>query len=315
MPAVKRTRRMTPTTPAEAPAPAEVQVPEQRYFNRELSWLAFNRRVLEEACNSHHPLLERLRFLSISASNLDEFFMVRVAGLKAHQALGVEERSADGLTTIQQLTAIEEEADRLVASQEEVWRELREALVGEDVIAVGQDPLDEKSEAWLDQYFREQIFPLLTPQAIDPAHPFPFIPNRGLSLIFELKKGRTNVRVLIMAPATLPRLIRIPGPEARYIALERLIRRRTDYLFPKYEVLRGGAFRIIRDSDIEIEEEAEDLVRYFRTAIKRRRRGRVVRIELEPGMPESLVREVIEGLDAHNAIRSESRGFVGMADL
>ena len=305
---------MTPTTPAEPPAPAEVQVPEQRYFNRELSWLAFNRRVLEEACNSHHPLLERLRFLSISASNLDEFFMVRVAGLKAHQALGVEERSADGLTTIQQLTAIEEEADRLVASQEEVWRELREALVGEDVIAVGQDPLDEKSEAWLDQYFREQIFPLLTPQAIDPAHPFPFIPNRGFSLIFELKRVKTQIRELIMLPAGVPRFIRIPGAKSRYIALETLIRRKTDYLFPKYEMVRGGAFRVLRDSDIEVEEEAEDLVRYFRTAIKRRRRGRVVRLEIEQDMPDGLVRFVKEGLDAANAIISESSS-VGMADL
>jgi len=305
---------MTPTTPAELPAPTEVQVPEQRYFNRELSWLAFNRRVLEEACNSHHPLLERLRFLSISASNLDEFFMVRVAGLKAHQALGVEERSADGLTTIQQLTAIEEEADRLVASQEEVWRELREALAGEDVIAVGQDPLDEKSEAWLDQYFREQIFPLLTPQAIDPAHPFPFIPNRGFSLIFELKRVKTQIRELIMLPAGVPRFIRIPGAKSRYIALETLIRRKTDYLFPKYEMVRGGAFRVLRDSDIEVEEEAEDLVRYFRTAIKRRRRGRVVRLEIEQDMPDGLVRFVKEGLDAANAIISESSS-VGMADL
>jgi polyphosphate kinase len=288
--------------------------PEQRYFNRELSWLAFNRRVLEEACNPHHPLLERLRFLSISASNLDEFFMVRVAGLKAHQALGVEERSADGMTTLQQLTAIEEEADRLVASQEEVWRGLREALAAVDVILVGQEALDEKAEAWLDLQFREQIFPLLTPQAIDPAHPFPFIPNRGLSIIFELRRGKVTMRELIMLPAGVPRFIRIPGTQSRFITLEALIRRKTDYLFPKYEVVRGGAFRVLRDSDIEIEEEAEDLVRYFRTAIKRRRRGRVVRLEIEQDMPDVLVRFVKEGLDAANAIISES-GSVGMPDL
>ena len=292
----------------------EVQVPEQRYFNRELSWLAFNRRVLEEACNPSHPLLERLRFLSISASNLDEFFMVRVAGLKAHQALGVEERSVDGMTTAQQLTAIEAEADRLVDSQEDVWRELREALVAEDVIVVGEEPLDEKAEKWLDLYFREQIFPLLTPQAIDPAHPFPFIPNRGFSLIFELKRAKATIRELIMLPAGVTRFIRIPGAKARYIALETLIRRKTDYLFPKYELVRGGAFRVLRDSDIEVEEEAEDLVRYFRTAIKRRRRGRVVRLEIEQDMPDVLVRFVKEGLDAANAIISES-GSVGMADL
>jgi polyphosphate kinase len=299
------------------PQAAAVELPQidSRYFNRELSWLAFNRRVLEEACNSRHPLLERVRFLSISASNLDEFFMVRVAGLKAHQALGVEELSIDGMTLTQQLAATIAEADRLVTSQHEVWAVLQAELDRAGMHVVGEEPLDDAAEKWLDQHFREQIFPVLTPQAIDPAHPFPFIPNQGLSLIFELKKGKTTVRELIMAPPTIPRFIRIPGEPARSIALEVLIRRKTDYLFPKYEVLRGGAFRVIRDSDIEIEEEAEDLVRYFRTAIKRRRRGRVVRLELEPGMSEKLVRAVLDGLDGANAITSETRGFLGMADL
>ena len=288
---------------------------EPRYFNRELSWLAFNRRVLEEACNGRHPLLERVRFLSISANNLDEFFMVRVAGLKAHQSMGVEELSPEGMTVAQQLSAVTAEADRLVTSQHEVWAALQSDLDSAGMHVVGDEPLDEAAEKWLDQHFREQIFPVLTPQAIDPAHPFPFIPNTGLTLIFELKKGKVSVRELVMAPATLPRFVRLPGETGRYIALETLIRRKTDYLFPKYEVLRGGAFRIIRDSDIEVEEEAEDLVRYFRTAIKRRRRGRVVRLELEPDMPESLVHMVQEGLGATNAIISESRGFLGMNDL
>jgi polyphosphate kinase len=300
---------------AAAPATIDVPQPDARYFNRELSWLAFNRRVLEEACNARHPLLERLRFLSISASNLDEFFMVRVAGLKAHQTLGVEERSIDGLTVAQQLTAIMAEADRLVTSQHEVLGTLQRELGASGMQVVDHLPLDPEAEDWLDKHFREQIFPVLTPQAIDPAHPFPFIPNMGLSLIFELKKGKASVRELIMAPASLPRFIRIPGDKGRYIALETLIRRKSDYLFPKYEVLRGGAFRIIRDSDIEVEEEAEDLVLYFRTAIKRRRRGRVVRLELEPGMPESLVAVVKDGLDAATAITSETRGFLGMTDL
>jgi polyphosphate kinase len=286
-----------------------------RYFNRELSWLAFNRRVLEEACNPRHPLLERVRFLSISANNLDEFFMVRVAGLKAHQTLGVEEVSPEGMTVAQQLAAITVEADRLVTSQHEVWGDLQAQLDQAGMHVVGDEPLEEETERWLDQHFREQIFPVLTPQAIDPAHPFPFIPNKGLSLIFELKKGKASVRELIMAPATLPRFIRIPGETGRYVAMETLIRRKTDYLFPRYEVLRGGAFRVIRDSDIELEEEAEDLALYFRTAIKRRRRGRVVRLELEPGMAETLVSEVQEGLGAATAITSESRGFLGMTDL
>ena len=294
------------------PEPASGDSP---YFNRELSWLAFNRRVLEEACNPRHPLLERVRFLSISASNLDEFFMVRVAGLKAHQALGVEDFSIDGLTPTQQLTAIMVEADRLVTSQHEVWAELQAKLKGSGISVIGDEPLDDSAESWLDQHFREQIFPVLTPQAIDPAHPFPFIPNQGLSLIFELKKGRNSVRELVMAPTSLGRFVRIPGPGARYIALETLIRRKTDYLFPKYQVLRGGAFRIIRDSDIEVEEEAEDLVRYFRTAIKRRRRGRVVRLELDPDMAEGLAAVITDGLHAATAIISETRGFLGMADL
>jgi len=302
-------------TVAPAPAGPEAAPADARYFNRELSWLAFNRRVLEEACNPKHPLLERVRFLSISASNLDEFFMVRVAGLKAHQMLGVEDFSIDGLTPTQQLTEIMVEADRLVTSQHEVWAELQAAINQNGVQVIGDEELDSAADRWLDQHFREQIFPVLTPQAIDPAHPFPFIPNQGLSLIFELKKGKASVRELLMAPTSLGRFVRIPGPKARYIALETLIRRKTDYLFPKYQVLRGGAFRIIRDSDIEVEEEAEDLVRYFRTAIKRRRRGRVVRLELEPDMPEGLVALVKEGLDASNAITSESRGFLGMADL
>jgi polyphosphate kinase len=306
----------SPSMPSSSAAAArESASPDAHYFNRELSWLAFNRRVLEEACNPRHPLLERVRFLSISANNLDEFFMVRVAGLKAHQTLGVEDVSPDGMTVTQQLAAISVEADRLVTSQHEVWAQLQVQLDETGMHVVGDEPLDDQAEAWLDAHFREQIFPILTPQAIDPAHPFPFIRNTGLSLIFELKKGKASVRELIMAPATVPRFVRLPGGNGRFIALENLIRRKTDYLFPRYEVLRGGAFRIIRDSDIEVEEEAEDLALYFRTAIKRRRRGRVVRLELEPGMAESLVSEVQDALNAGDAITSETRGFLGMTEL
>ncbi|MCL6683386.1 RNA degradosome polyphosphate kinase [Sphingomonas alba] len=295
-----------------APPPSD-DVP--RYFNRELSWLAFNRRVLEEASNAAHPLLERLRFLSISATNLDEFFMVRVAGLKAHQALGIEKVSNEGLTSNQQLAAVGEAVDLLVMDQQLVWLHLQEDLIAVGVDVIEMEPLDAATESWLDKYFREQIFPLLTPQAIDPAHPFPFIPNRGFSLIFEIRKGKTAVHQLIMLPVGLPRFIRIPGKDTRFIALETLIRRKTSYIFPKYDVIGGGAFRILRDSDIEVEEEAEDLVRYFRTAIKRRRRGRVVRLELEPDIPPGLMEVLAEGLDSDNAITSEIRGFLGMGDL
>jgi polyphosphate kinase len=287
-----------------------------RYFNRELSWLAFNRRVLEEACNNAHPLLERLRFLSISGNNLDEFFMVRVAGLKGQQLLGVEESSADGMTPAQQLPAIAEEADRLTASQQKVWEGLRSALAEAGVDVLRSAHRDEAA-AWLDTYFREQIFPVLTPQAIDPAHPFPFIPNKGFSLIFDLKRISDGepIRELLMVPATLPRFVRLPGETARYVALESLIRRHIGTLFPGYEVLGHGAFRVIRDSDIEVEEEAEDLVRYFRSAIKRRRRGRVIRLELEANMPDELEAVVREGVDASEALVSESTGFLGIGDL
>ena len=289
----------------------------ERFFNRELSWLAFNRRVLEEACNGAHPLLERLRFLSISGNNLDEFFMVRVAGLKGHQLLGVEERSADGLTPAQQLAAIAEASDLLSASQQEVWSDIADALgeCGFEVLA--NEAIDDAAAQWLDQHFREQIFPVLTPQAIDPAHPFPFIPNKGFSLIFDLKRrsDAEPIRELLMVPTTLPRFIRLPGDAARYVAIETLIRRYISVMFPDYDLLGGGAFRIIRDSDIEVEEEAEDLVRFFRSAIKRRRRGRVIRLELEAGMPDELEQLVRAGLDASEAILSESTGFLGITDL
>jgi polyphosphate kinase len=305
------------TTASSPAADAPPSAPRERYFNRELSWLAFNRRVLEEASNPAHPLLERLRFLSISGNNLDEFFMVRVAGLKAHRLLGVEEKSIDGLTPAQQLAAITEEADALTESQQSVWSDLRRALAEAGVAVIGSGALDRDSAEWLERHFREQIFPVLTPQAIDPAHPFPFIPNRGFSLIFDLRRQPSGepIRELLMVPATLPRFIRLPGPEARYIAVETLIRRSIGALFPGYDLVGGGAFRIIRDSDIEIEEEAEDLVRYFRNAVKRRRRGRVVRLKLEAGMPPDLMTLVREGVGAADAIVTESTGFLGIADL
>ena len=307
---------MNETAPSPAPETPPL-APRDRYFNRELSWLAFNRRVLEEACNPAHPLLERLRFLSISGSNLDEFFMVRVAGLKAHRTLGVEESSVDGLTPGQQLAAVADEANELTQSQQQVWTELRHALGEAGVAVIGSGAIDSESAEWLERHFREQIFPVLTPQAIDPAHPFPFIPNRGFSLIFDLRHLRTGepIRELLMVPSTLPRFIRLPGPEARYIAVETLIRRNIGALFPDHELVGGGAFRILRDSDIEVEEEAEDLVRYFRSAIKRRRRGSVIRLKLSAEMPAELVAMVREGVGAAEAIVTESTGFLGIADL
>jgi len=302
----------TAANDADLPSAAE-----RRYFNRELSWLAFNRRVLEEACNTAHPLLERLRFLSISGSNLDEFFMVRVAGLKGQQLAGVEEPSDDGLNPSQQLAAIATEADALTASQQQVWSDLRDALRGAGVAVLGDAEIGAEDSAWLEEHFQGHIFPVLTPQAIDPAHPFPFIPNKGFSLIFDLRRIADGepIRELLMVPATLPRFVRLPGEAARYVAIETAIRRQIATLFPGYEARGGGAFRIIRDSDIEIEEEAEDLVRFYRTALKRRRRGRVIRLKLEADMADDLVALVREGLNASEALVFESTGFLGIADL
>jgi len=299
-------------TPTAAPAGLQ-----NRYFNRELSWLAFNERVLEEASNVAHPLLERLRFLSISGNNLDEFFMTRVGGLKGHQLQEVDSRSPDGLTPAQQLTAIAERADALMQRQAKVWLALLTELETVNFQVLELDRLHGESTQWLETHFREQIFPVLTPQALDPAHPFPFIPNRGFSLVFDLKRLSDGepIRELLMVPATLPRFVRIPGAETRYVAIETMIRRFTDILFPGYQVLSSGAFRVIRDSDIELEEEAEDLVRYFRSAIKRRRRGRIIRLELSAGTPRPLAEEVCAEIGTNDAIITQSTDFLGISDL
>jgi polyphosphate kinase len=293
----------------------------ERYFNRELSWLAFNRRVLEEALNTAHPLLERLRFLSISGNNLDEFFMVRVAGLKGQQLENVELTSVDGLTPAQQLVAIGVEADELMAEQQMAWHKLHGELAEAGIMVLLGDvddaALDAEAAAWLDDHFLNQIFPILTPQALDPAHPFPFIPNLGLTVVFDLvrKSDGQDVRELVMIPARLPRFIRIPGEPARFIALEAVIRRFSGRLFPGFEVRNSGLFRVIRDSDIELEEEAEDLVRYFKSAIKRRRRGRVIRLEIERNIPAPIEKMLQDMLQGQDALIADVDGFVGIGDL
>src|SRR5690242_6726923 len=262
----------------------------ERYFNRELSWLAFNRRVLEEALNPAHPLLERLRFLSISGSNLDEFFMVRVAGLKGQQLQDVQRKSVDGRTPSEQLHDIAIEADRLMQAQQQVWISLCEELADAGIAVLDARDIEGEAETWLEGHFRDQIFPILTPQALDPAHPFPFLPNRGSSLIFDLVRLSDGepIREVVLLPGTAPRFVRIPGKTARYVAMETLLKHFSAMIFPGYRVKGCAAFRLLRDSDIEIEEEAEDLVRYFANAIKRRRRGRVIRLDLETGMHDEL---------------------------
>ena len=296
---------------------ADIVKSQPRLFNRELSWLGFNRRVLEEATNAAHPLLERLRFLSISGNNLDEFFMVRVAGLKGQQLRGLEELSADGMTPTQQLDAIAEAADALAIAQQAEWLLLHQALSDEGFEVLDEQELTQAELAWLVDHFREQILPVLTPQAIDPSHPFPFIPNGGFSLIFDLRQTKTADPVveLLMIPPTLPRFLKLPGSTCRFIAIETVIRSQFEQIFPGFEKVASGAFRLIRDSDIEVEEEAEDLVRYFRSAIKRRRRGRVIRLEFAADTPAELESLVREGLGAGEALVSESAGFIGIASL
>ncbi len=288
-----------------------------RYFNRELSWLGFNRRVMEEACNTAHPLLERLRFLSISGSNVDEFFMVRVAGLKGQQMQEVDAHSVDGLTPAQQLNAIVEDASDLVDSQQAVWNDIRHELGERGVEVLDADAITGEIAEWVEDHFRRQIFPILTPQALDPAHPFPFIPNKGLSVIFDLVRisDREPVRELVLLPPASPRFVRIPGEKARFVPIETLLKRYSSLLFPGFEERGAATFRVLRDSDIELEEEAEDLVLYFRTAIKRRRRGRVIRLEMEEGIAPELEAVLKEELGGSEAILTETGGFLGVGDL
>ncbi len=295
----------------------------KRFFNRELSWLGFNYRVLMEARNTAHPLFERLRFLSISGNNLDEFYMVRVAGLAAQIREQVTDLSQDGLTPADQLSSVRAEASELMGEQDKRWHALREELHENRVELINTDQLTSQDRTWLDERFHEQVLLVLTPIAIDPAHPFPFLPNRGLMIALELvrKSDGEQMKALVQVPQQLERFTRLPGnkthedqPVARFIMIEDMIAHFTPRLFPGYQLQGRGIFRILRDSDIEVEEEAEDLVRYFERALKRRRRGSVVRLEVDGGCPETLRTFIARELNADAEAIVMCDGVVGYAD-
>ncbi len=303
-------------------APAPPPVGPDRFYNRELSWLQFNRRVLEEAQNERHPLLERLRFLSISASNLDEFYMVRVAGIYGQVTAGVQTLTQDGLTPVQQLRAINRFAAGLVADKQACWQVLKAKMAEAGILILDAKSLDAAERSWLQRLFMTHIFPILTPIAIDPAHPFPFILNRGLVIVVEMQRDSDgkSMNGLIPIPGQLERFIRIGNIDAehaaelRFIRLETMIGLFLHELFPGFQIKSQGAFRVLRDSDIEVQEEAEDLVRSFESALKRRRRGHVIRLELDAAMPNRLKRFVLEELEVGEDAVFVKDGLLALAD-
>lgn len=317
-------RRRSPPRRASKPAePIDPSAP-ARFLNRELSWLAFNGRVLEEAQNPNHPLLERLRFLSISANNLDEFYMVRVAGLHEQVKAGVTALSADGLTAAEQLAQVTAEAAALIERQQQQWAQLREELCAEGLSVLDATEVTSAEREWLRTEFLARVFPLLTPLAIDPAHPFPFIPNLGFAIALKLKRREDGriMNALAPAPSQVERFVELPRPPAdgkrqarRFIPLEAAIAQFIDLLFPGYDVLGRGAFRVVRDSDVEIAEEAEDLVREFQSMLKLRRMGDVVRLKVEEAMPEDLRAFIARELEAEPASVVLVKGLVGLSQL
>ena len=315
----------------EVPQPIGLGSPD-RFINRELSWLDFNNRVVEEAENPRHPLLERLRFVSISAANLDEFFSVRAAGLIGQARAGLSRQSPDGRTPAQQLVALNERAKMLLERQQRVWLELRAALQESGIEVCRIADISDEERRWLDGWFMERVFPVLTPLAIDPAHPFPFIPNMGLVMALQLQRDEDSssnpnplaghhMRGLIPLPAQVDRFIRLPAAPGeareriRFVMLEDVVGMFLQRVFPGFHVTGQGLFRLIRDTDIEFEEEAEDLVRMYETALKRRRRGSVIHLAVDAAMPDTLVDLVASSVDAARDEISVQHDLLGIVDL
>ena len=307
------------TFPEGVAYPAAETAGPRRLFNRELSWLAFNWRVLDEATNPGVPLLERLRFLSISATNLDEFYMVRVAGLRAQVRNGNAPLSDDGRSPGEQLTLIHADARRLMQMQQTVFNKLKKEMEAEGIIILTRSKLSARDLKLLEENFLTKVFPVLSPLAIDPAHPFPFIPNTGFSLALELERvtDRRTLKALLPIPQQIARFVPLPGRtgEARFLPLEELLLLHLDMLFPGYTDRGHCMFRVLRDSDLEVEEESEDLVREFETALKRRRRGEVIRLKISAGAPQELRALIMEELAVTPDEVVEARGLLGVADL
>lgn len=288
-----------------------------RFINRELSWLEFNMRVLAEANNKSHPVMERVRFLSISSSNLDEFYMVRVAGLVGQVAADITERSQDGLTPFDQLSAIREKVSVLLEGQDACLSDLLAECKAGGVAVVDVDELPDRDRNWLTSWFDQQVFPVLTPLAVDPAHPFPFIQNGSVVFALELRRemDEREMKGLIIIPNQIDRFVRLPGSEVRFVTLEAIIDLNLERLFPGFEIEGCGMFRIIRDSEVEIDEEAEDLVRTFESALKRRRRGQAIRLDFDDNVPDEFRRFVMQEFDGEFTHVFSKRRMLGIADI
>ena len=291
--------------------------PSQRYLNRETSWLAFNFRVLEEAQNASVPLAQRLNFLSISASNLDEFFMVRVAGLKDYVQQGVTKLGPDGLSPAEELELVHDSTALMVQQQHECWLNIRTALKKQSVQVVTRSELTKNDLAFLQSHFVENIFPVLTPIAIDPAHPFPFLPNLGLALALQMQPKATGKphMAIVPLPSRLPRFIEIPGKKLRFILLEELIELFLSTLMPGFDRVDSTLFRIIRDSELDVEEQDENFVRNFERAVKQRRRGNVIQIKFALPASKNLVHFVAEHMNVDTSDVVEVSGLLGLSSL